>query len=442
MGTSSPPMSLQIRRRRSVFILSDEGQLEAETLELKGRVEAATLGRLQKEIMDLMWRKNCNVIVNLRSMEYSTSTGMGAILQLNNRLEKQGGRLSILGPTPEVQQVLELLGVDEIMPIFKDEKDLCDRYLSIPRKNLKFKNEQMDLAMLRAEASLGAVESKFKEKSGDEGQVVMAAPEENFFFIILTERLEKQGCKVQFATTAKDAFRLVRDGNASALLVDYSLKQYEELCLNVKSEPTTSSCSIIKVYPEGKKPGRGEDLSIIPNQHVEEPCSVDQIATFLLNEIKRHQNEGQYFNHELYFGIPSSPNMVAKAARYIERVLNSSGADVEFRKGAVVAGLREAMDNARRHGHGEDEKLHIRVLFLKDQDKITLVVKDEGNGFDYESVLEDLDKDSTADAAGTRPLHMAGGLGISLMKKSSSQIKYNDLGNEVSLVFSLVPEKV
>ena len=434
-------MSLQIRRRRSVFILSDEGQLEAETLELKGRVEAATIGRLPKEIMDLMWRKNCNVIVNLRAMEYSTSTGVGAILQLNNRLEKQGGRLSILGPIPEVQQVLELLGVDEIMPIFKDEKDLCERYLSIPRKNLKFKNEQMDLAMLRAEASLGAIETKFQERENEAGQVVMAAPEENFFFIILTERLEKQGCKVLFATSAKDAFRQVRDSNASALLVDYSLKQYEELCLNVKSEPTTSSCSIIKVYPEGKKPGRGGDLSIIPNQHVEEPCSVDQIATFLLNEIKRDQNESQYFNHELYFGIPSSSDMVAKAARYIERVLSSSGAEIEFQKGAVIAGLREAMDNARRHGHQEDEKLHIRVLFLRDRDKITLVVKDEGNGFDYESVLEDINEEKHADLASARPIHMAGGLGIPLMKKSSSQIKYNDLGNEVSLVFSLVPEK-
>lgn len=434
-------MSLQIRRRRSVFILSDEGQLEAETLELKGRVEAATIGRLQKEIMDLMWRKNTNVIVNLRSMEYSTSTGMGAILQLNNRLEKQGGRLCILGPTPEVQQVLELLGVDEVMPIFKDEKDLCDRFLSLPRRNFTLKNEQMDLAMLRAEASLGAMERKFQERDNEEGHVIMAAPEENFFFIILTERLEKQGCKVQFATSAKEAFRLVRDSNASALLVDYALKQYEELCLNVKSEPMTSSCSIIKVYPEGKKPGRGEDLSIIPNQHVEEPCSVDQIATFLLNEIKRHQSEGQYFNHELYFGIPSSPDMVAKAARYIERVLGSSGADLEYQKGAVIAGLREAMDNARRHGHNEDEELHIRVLFLRDRDKITLVVKDEGNGFDYESVLEDLGGQNLTDEAGTRPLHMAGGLGIPLMKKSSSQIKYNDLGNEVSLVFSLVSEK-
>jgi len=436
-----PSMSLQIRRRRSVFVLSDEGQLEAETLELKGRVEAATIGRLQKEIMDLMWRKNCNVIVNLRSMEYSTSTGFGAILQLNNRLEKQGGRLSILGPSPEVLHVLELLGVDEVIPIFKDEKDLCERYLSIPRRSIKIRNEQMDLAMHRAEASLGATESRFKDKGIEVGQVVMAAPEENFFFIILTERLEKQGCKVQFATTAREAFKLVRESNASALLVDYSLKQYEELCLNVKSEPTTSSCSIIKVYPEGKKPGRGEDLSIIPNQHVEEPCSVDQIATFLLSEIRRHQSEGQYFNHELYFGIPSSPNMVAKAARYVERVLNSSGAELECQKGAVIAGLREAMDNARRHGHRENDKLHIRVLFLRDRDKITLVVKDEGNGFDYESVLEKLEKENATDVVGSRPLHMAGGLGISLMKKSSTQIKYNDLGNEVSLIFSLSPEK-
>jgi len=69
------------------------------------------------------------------------------------------------------------------------------------------------------------------------------------------------------------------------------------------------------------------------------------------------------------------------------------------------------------------------------------VVKDEGNGFDYESVLEKLERENATDVVGSRPLHMAGGLGISLMKKSSTQIKYNDLGNEVSLIFSLSPEK-
>jgi len=96
--------------------------------------------------------------------------------------------------------------------------------------------------------------------------------------------------------------------------------------------------------------------------------------------------------------------------------------------------LYEAIDNARRHGNRDNPRKMIRV-FLRDWgDHITATIIDEGEGFDFVSVLRKTASQDALDAA--RQCYMEGGiggLGIRLMLKCVDRLEYDNKGSKITL---------
>ncbi|RKY14563.1 MAG: hypothetical protein DRP63_08310 [Planctomycetota bacterium] len=96
--------------------------------------------------------------------------------------------------------------------------------------------------------------------------------------------------------------------------------------------------------------------------------------------------------------------------------------------------LYEAIDNARRHGNRDDPRKMIRV-FLRDwNDRVTATVIDEGEGFDFVSVLRKTASQDALDAARERYMEGGiGGLGIRLMLKCVDRLEYDNKGSKITL---------
>ncbi|GEM_PF-991956 len=96
--------------------------------------------------------------------------------------------------------------------------------------------------------------------------------------------------------------------------------------------------------------------------------------------------------------------------------------------------LYEAIDNARRHGNCDDPRKMIRV-FLRDwDDRVTATVIDEGDGFDFVSVLRKTASQDALDAARQRYMEGGmGGLGIRLMLKCVDRLEYDNKGSKITL---------
>ncbi|RKY13318.1 MAG: hypothetical protein DRP82_05555 [Planctomycetota bacterium] len=96
--------------------------------------------------------------------------------------------------------------------------------------------------------------------------------------------------------------------------------------------------------------------------------------------------------------------------------------------------LYEAIDNARRHGNRDDPRKMIRV-FLRDWgDRITATVIDEGEGFDFVSVLRKTASQNAVDAARQRYMEGGvGGLGVRLMLKCVDRLEYDNKGSKITL---------
>ena len=91
----------------------------------------------------------------------------------------------------------------------------------------------------------------------------------------------------------------------------------------------------------------------------------------------------------------------------------------------VELGLREALENAVLHGNQEDpgKKVHIRCR-CGPGNEITIVVTDQGRGFDFEKIVGN---GFTADPAADH------GRGIQLMKAYMDDVHFERGGSEVHM---------
>ncbi len=122
--------------------------------------------------------------------------------------------------------------------------------------------------------------------------------------------------------------------------------------------------------------------------------------------------------------ISSIPTEVARIEDSILPALSAKGYG-ERALFAVKLGLEEAVINGIKHGNELDTTKKVNVEFVIDEDKVTISVKDEGEGFDPESIPDPREDDNlTSDY----------GRGLLLMRAYMDSVSYNDKGNKVTMV--------
>jgi serine/threonine-protein kinase RsbW len=118
--------------------------------------------------------------------------------------------------------------------------------------------------------------------------------------------------------------------------------------------------------------------------------------------------------------VPAISPLVDRLMELIERTKCVPGAEFD-----VELAIREALGNAVLHGNHEnpDKKVHIRCR-CEFGNEISIVVTDEGNGFDF---LKILGNGLTSDFPG---LH---GHGIRLMRAYMDDVRFEKGGSEVHM---------
>jgi serine/threonine-protein kinase RsbW len=92
---------------------------------------------------------------------------------------------------------------------------------------------------------------------------------------------------------------------------------------------------------------------------------------------------------------------------------------------AIRLALEEALTNAIKHGNGEDPDKRVQVRFDVDDERVMVVIRDEGKGFDPDGI-----PDPTADENIEKPA----GRGVMLMRAYTDELTFSDQGREVCMV--------
>ncbi|MCK4679404.1 MAG: ATP-binding protein [Bacteroidales bacterium] len=131
---------------------------------------------------------------------------------------------------------------------------------------------------------------------------------------------------------------------------------------------------------------------------------------------------------EMQLKIPSSPENVYLVERFIEEICDRYNISNHY-FGNITIAVLEAVDNAIVHGNKNNPIKEIGIKFKAEPGKLSFTIKDEGQGFDFQSVIDPTDI-SYSDENNV-------GRGIFIIKSLADKVVFNEKGNEVEITYGI-----
>ena len=111
----------------------------------------------------------------------------------------------------------------------------------------------------------------------------------------------------------------------------------------------------------------------------------------------------------------------------IDTLTNDAGISQDS-YGKILIGTLEAVNNAIVHGNKSDLNKSVEVKFQLENNRLEVTVTDQGKGFKPSEIPDP-----------TRPenIELLAGRGVFLMSKLADNIKFNKIGNSVTMTFKI-----
>jgi anti-sigma B factor antagonist len=106
-------MSLVIQQRK---------MSEVVILDLTGRLWILDLP-LRDLMVGLLGEGNRHFVLNLGSVEYIDSSGLGQLITIWSSVRNKGGHMTVLNPTKRVERLFEITRLNKVFEILQSEAD-------------------------------------------------------------------------------------------------------------------------------------------------------------------------------------------------------------------------------------------------------------------------------------------------------------------------------
>jgi anti-sigma B factor antagonist len=91
---------------------------------LIGEIDASSSVNVQMTLQDLLNQGKKNIHINCENLEYISSAGLGALMSFVEEINNSNGQMIFSDLKPKVFNVFQLLGLDQIMNIVNNHKDV------------------------------------------------------------------------------------------------------------------------------------------------------------------------------------------------------------------------------------------------------------------------------------------------------------------------------
>jgi anti-sigma B factor antagonist len=99
--------------------LNSHDELGYTVLEVAGEVDVYTAPTLRDRITDLLDAGQRRLVVNLSTVEFIDSTGLGVLVGALNRAKELGGSLDLVCPQERVLKLLRITGLDDVFSVYR-----------------------------------------------------------------------------------------------------------------------------------------------------------------------------------------------------------------------------------------------------------------------------------------------------------------------------------
>lgn len=125
--------------------------------------------------------------------------------------------------------------------------------------------------------------------------------------------------------------------------------------------------------------------------------------------------------------IASRAENIILVERMIEDVCDLFNISEDY-YGNILVAITEAVNNAIYHGNQANPKKNIDIFFKSYPDHVSFIVKDEGKGFNY---------DTLPDPTNPENIENPNGRGVFLMRNLADKVSFEDNGSKVVLDFKM-----
>jgi DNA-binding response OmpR family regulator len=262
---------------------------------------------------------------------------------------------------------------------------------------------------------------------------------------LLAEHLRRWGFDPTVLMEGKPAIGWVRQHQPELILLDLLLPDIEgfEICELLKLERETNLIPIIMITALTSPEDKVRGLKVGANQYLTKPFTADDLHKAIQNAFAwREEVRNQGTQGAVRFQLQSDTRYLEELNSLLSSMFLYSGLSPTQAKQLTTA-VREMGTNAIEWGHKRQVELILTVDYHIDDEKITIVVRDTGPGFNPRNLPHAANPDDpishmmVREALGLRE----GGFGILMSRGLVDDLRYNDAGNEVRLIKYFPPRE-
>ncbi|MCO5168523.1 MAG: ATP-binding protein [Planctomycetes bacterium] len=246
---------------------------------------------------------------------------------------------------------------------------------------------------------------------------------------------KERGLEVSAATSMEEATGLLQEHEPAFVVVDERLPFAHELTIAIKSEVDGPDRDRIPVVALEQPGGGGAGVRCLPDLRFGAATPAGDVVQAAKALVMRRARQRRLFDQELVLDVRTEPEAVELTGDVFDRLMQIAGyaEEEQVRLGHT---FREALGNAAEHGNKNDPARRIVVNYLRSADRITVVITDEGPGFDTAAFLARAEQVSALEHTRSRRANEVrpGGLGVFIMKQTCDRIGFNGAGNAIYLM--------
>jgi CheY-like chemotaxis protein/anti-sigma regulatory factor (Ser/Thr protein kinase) len=255
---------------------------------------------------------------------------------------------------------------------------------------------------------------------------------------LLAEHLRRWGFEPTVLTEGKPAIPWVRQHHPDVILLDLMLPDMDgfDICETLKLDRETNLIPVIMVTARTQHEDKVHGLQVGANYYLTKPFKAEDLNRAIQNalawkeDLEHHGAEG-----EIHFKLQSDTQYLDELNHLLGSLFLFSGLPETQVKQLTMA-VRELGTNAIEWGHQKQVDRIVNVVYRIDPQKVTIVIRDTGPGFDPNNLPHAANPDDPVahmmvrETLGLRE----GGFGILLSRGLVDELEYNETGNEVRLV--------
>ena len=232
--------------------------------------------------------------------------------------------------------------------------------------------------------------------------------------------------------------KAVREHAPDLILLDLMLPDLDgfAICHDLKKNRETNLIPVIMVTALDDAMHRAQGVRVGANGYLIKPFTPEQLYAVMDKALawrKEHESRGTY--GEIHFDIRSEATYLTQAHDMLSDLFAHTPL-TERQIKDLRQTVMEMGGNAIEWGHRKNPDLVLTIIYRIDPNSVTLVIRDQGPGFNPRKIphaASDEDPIGHIDVRNDLGIR-EGGFGIMLAKGLVDEFRYNDKGNEVTLI--------